>query len=205
MKILLIKRSAMALASVFVLLLAVSSSLEVRAQNSDEPPRDDPPAQASQDANWRNLLNLTQDQMTKIRAIRQQNVTEAQAIRRRVRQAQRALDQAIYSDNAGEAEIEQRTRELVEAQATEVRMRALTELSIRRVLTPEQLNTFRRIRQDRMNAQRGRRLDNAEQQRPLRNRRLENGINRPAPGDPVEGRPAGQRQRRLGLPRRIRP
>jgi Spy/CpxP family protein refolding chaperone len=197
MEKLLSKQTAMILAIVFVFLLGISSPLEVRAQNPDEPQQDDAPAQASQDSNWRTLLNLTPDQMVRIRAIRQQNVTEAQTIRRRVRQAQRALDQAIYSDNASEAEIEQRTRELVEAQAIEVRLRALTELSIRRVLTSEQLNIFRRIRQERMNAQRQRRMGNE-------------GI-RPGPADRLGGRPAGRPQRNinsgtmLGPPRRIRP
>lgn len=192
------KQKAMAMASVFALLLAVSSSLMVRAQNPDDPQRDDPPAQAGQDANWRNLLNLTQEQMARIRAIRQQNFTEAQAIRRRVRQAQRALDQAIYSDNASESEIEQRTRELVEAQAIEVRMRAQTELSIRRVLTNEQLEIFRRIRQERMMAQRERRMENRG------NRAI-------SPDNRLGGRP-GARGRgnlnqgtTLGTPRRIRP
>ena len=198
MKKLLSKQIAMTLASAFVLLLAVSSSHVVRAQNQGEPPRDDPHAQeANQDANWRNLLNLTPDQMVRIREIRQQNAVDAQTIRRRVRQAQRALDQAIYSDNASEADIEQRTRELVEAQAVEVRLRAMTELSIRRVLTSEQLNIFRRIRQERMNAQ--------------RERRMENGMNRPGPGNRIEGRPARQGQRNINSrptlvpPRRIRP
>jgi Spy/CpxP family protein refolding chaperone len=201
MKKLSFKRSVVALASVFLLFLAISFSLEVRAQNPNEPLRDDEPRaqeeEANRDANWRNLLNLTPEQMTRIRAIRQQNVEEAQAIRRRVRQAQRALDQSIYSDTASEAEIEQRTRELVEAQATEIRLRALTELSIRRVLTSEQLNIFRRIRQERMNAQ--------------RQRRMENGINRPGPGNRMGGRPRDQRPGNinsgptLGPPRRIRP
>ena len=201
MKKLSIKRRAMALASVFLLFLAISSSQEARAQNPNEPLRDDEPRaqeeDANRDANWRNLLNLTPDQMVRIRAIRQHNVEEAQAIRRRVRQAQRLLDQSIYSDNASDAEVEQRTRELVEAQATEIRLRALTELSIRRVLTNEQLDIFRRIRQERMNAQ--------------RQRRMEDGINRPGPGNRMGGRPGGQRPRdinsgpALGPPRRIRP
>lgn len=197
MKRLFSKQSVMAMTGVSVLFLIASFSLEVRAQNPGEPQRDDPPAQAVQDDNWRTLLNLTPEQMAKIRVIREQNFTEAQAVRRRVRQAQRALDQAIYSDNASEAEIEQRTRELVEAQTIEIRRRALTELSIRRVLTNEQLNIFRRIRQERMSAQRERRMENRE--------------NRAIPGGRIGGRPGARGRRNinqgttLGTPRRIRP
>lgn len=208
------QRTKMMAASLFVFLAALSS-MQISAQEPNQP-QDEPPAvQAQRDGNWRNLLNLSEDQMARIRQIRQQNMPEAQAIRRRVRQAQRALDQAIYADNSSEGEIEQRARALIEAQAAEVRMRASVELSIRRVLTPEQLNIFRRVRQERMNAPRGgRRLENADQQRPPGNPRLENGINRPPA--PLEGNRPGQintnstptlgpRGRRLGLPRRIRP
>jgi Spy/CpxP family protein refolding chaperone len=91
-------------------------------------------------------LNLTSDQLVKIRIIRQQNKEERQLVNERLRSAQRALDEAIYSDNATESEIEERARELATAQAASIRLRALTELSIRRVLTPEQLNTLRTIR-----------------------------------------------------------
>ena len=213
-----IKQRAAIIGMLFILLLAAPAR-QALAQNPADAPQGDQ-AQAAQDSDWRTALNLTPDQMTKIRAIREQNKVEGQAIRRRVNQAQRALDQAIYSDNVNEAEVDQRARELAEAQAAEVRMRATTELNIRRVLTPEQLNTFRTIRQERIRqAQLKRRLENGNPQGPLRNRRLENGINQsttPRNGD--ESRPAGGGQggrapnpalgpgaRRGVLPRRIRP
>lgn len=211
-----IRLRASTAALLFILLLAASSE----AQSPNDVPPGEPPAQASQDNNWKEQLGLTPEQIAKIQAIREQNRTEGQPIRRRVNQAQRALDLAIYSDNVNEAEIEQRARELAEAQAAEVRLRAKTELSIRRVLTPEQLNTFRLIRQQRMrDAQLKRRQENGNQQGPLRNQRLGNGMNQAPPPGAVEGRPAGNggqggqgvnpplgpRQRRGVLPRRIRP
>ncbi|MDT5060437.1 MAG: periplasmic protein CpxP/Spy [Acidobacteriota bacterium] len=216
MKHIFTKRTAATGAMLFVLLLAVSSR-QVLAQNPVDAPQGEQ-AQGNQDSDWRTALNLTPDQMAKIRSIREQNKADGQLIRRRVNQAQRALDQAIYSDNVNEAEIDQRAHELAEAQAAEVRMRATTELNIRRVLTPEQLNTFRTIRLERMrDAQMKRRQEKGNTQEPLRNRRLENGINQtPRNGD--ESRPAGAgqggrnlnpalgpKERRNGLPRRIRP
>jgi Spy/CpxP family protein refolding chaperone len=212
------KQRAATVGVLFILLLAVSAR-QVLAQNPAESPQGDQ-VQGAQDSDWRTALNLTSDQMAKIRAIREQNKVEGQSVRRRVNQAQRALDQAIYSDNVSEAEVDQRARELAEAQAAEVRMRATTELNIRRVLTPEQLNTFRTIRQERIRqAQIKRRLENGNSQGPLRNRRLENGINQStAPRNGDESRPAGAGQggrnpnpalgpgsRRGVLPRRIRP
>jgi Spy/CpxP family protein refolding chaperone len=217
MKHIFTKQTAATAAMLFILLLALSST-QVLAQNPVDSQQGDQ-AQGNQDSDWRTALNLTPDQMAKIRSIREQNKVDGQIIRRRVNQAQRALDQAIYSDNVDEAEIDQRARELAEAQAAEVRMRAMTELNIRRVLTPEQLNTFRLIRQERIRqAQMNRRLENGNPQGPLRNRRLENGINPPPPRNGDESRPAGggqggrnlnpalgPRERRGGLPRRIRP
>jgi Spy/CpxP family protein refolding chaperone len=195
MKKLLTKRTAATATILFIFLLAVSSS-RVLAQNPGDAPQGDQ-AQANQGADWKVQLKLTPDQLEKIRAITEQNRVEGQPIRRRVNQAQRALEEAIYSDNVNESEIEQRARELAEAQAAQVRMRAMTELSIRRVLTPEQLNTFRAIRQEQASKLREtqikRRQENANQPKPLNNKRLENGIKQQTPNE-----------RRTALPRKLR-
>ena len=60
--------------------------------------------------------------------------------------ARRALDEAIYADSLDEARVEHRMRQLSEAQAELLRLRASTELKIRGVLTPAQLQTFRELR-----------------------------------------------------------
>jgi Spy/CpxP family protein refolding chaperone len=188
------------------------------AQTADEAMQAET-GQGQRDANWATALGLTPDQIARIRTIRQQNRAERQMARQRLNQAQRALDEAIYSDDANEDVIEQRAREVAEAQAADVRLRAMTELSIRRVLTPQQLNTFRTIRLRRIReAQIRRRLENANPQRALRNRRLENGLDSPPMRDRFERRPAGggqggrvlnplpgARRRQGQLLRRIRP
>lgn len=215
MKKLFTRQTAAIALTLFLFLLSAS---QVLAQTPDEAAPADA-AQGNQDANWVTALGLTPDQVARIRAIRQQNRLERQTAQQRLNQAQRALDEAIYSDDASEALVEQRTREVAEAQAAEVRLRARTELGIRRVLTPQQLGTFRMIRQERIReAQMKRRMENGNQQRPLRNRRLQNGINLSAPRPALEGRPGDggkgdrnpnpvltPRQRRAGLLRRIRP
>jgi periplasmic protein CpxP/Spy len=185
------------------LLLLAATSSRALAQNAGEGAQAEV-GQNERDGNWATALNLTPDQVAQIRAIRQQNRADWQAARQRVRQAQRALDQSIYSDDASEAVIEERAREVAEAQAAEVRLRAMTELSIRRVLTPEQLQTFRTIRQERVRAaemnRRGARL------RRLGDRQLENGTKLPPARERLRGRSLLlPRQRRNRLPQTIRP
>jgi Spy/CpxP family protein refolding chaperone len=92
-------------------------------------------------------LNLSPDQLREIRAIREQNREEWRAVRLRLAEAHRALDEAIYADQINEALIEERAREVGAAQAAVARMRAITELKIRRVMTPEQLHTLRAMRE----------------------------------------------------------
>lgn len=111
-------------------------------------------------------LNLTVDQVRQIRQIRQKNRFEWQAVRQRLGAAQRALDDAIYADAVDESLIETRVQELGAAQAAAARMRSVTELSIRRVLTADQLDILKRIREEAQQGLRNRRTrgDNSLQQ-----------------------------------------
>ena len=112
-----------------------------------------------------------------MRSIQSESVPQARALNQRLNQARRALDEAIYSDTVDEALIEQRARDVAEAQAALVRLRAQTELRVRRVLTPEQLQQFRIIRQQAIIKQRQmrreqrieRQLEGGNPQRPARN------------------------------------
>ena len=148
-----------------------------------------PPAGLAQDPIRQ--LNLSPEQQQRIRAIREQNKEERAEINRRVRETMIALDQALDAENPNEALIEQRAREAGEAQTAAIRLRALTEIRIRRVFTPEQINMLRRLRalSRREQRQENRAQDrNPGNVRPLPNQR--NGMT-PAPG-----------LRRIGLPRR---
>src|SRR5918911_3067534 len=72
-------------------------------------------------------LNLTPEQLQQIREIRSQNETEVRALVRRINQARRALDEAIYAEQADEPLIEQRAKELADAVGAATRMRAQVE------------------------------------------------------------------------------
>lgn len=171
-----------------LLLLILSSPIAAFAQENGGPEAGAPNNQAGDIVRQ---LNLTPEQVQKIREIRESNKDERRAINQRLRQAQFALERAIYDENSDEAVIEERLRELSEAQKAAARVRALTELNIRRVLTPEQLTTLRTLRQQaRITAARNRRLQaeqNRQQQdgavRPTLRNRFGRGLNRPAQRD----------------------
>lgn len=102
----------------------------------------------SDPANLLLQLNLSPEQRAQLVEIRRQSASEGQALVRRLNQARRTLDAAIYADNVDEAVVEDNVREVAAAQSAVVRMRALTELRVRRVLTPEQLEMFRQLRRE---------------------------------------------------------
>lgn len=155
---------------VFFLLLIIFSPAQAFAQDEDGPAQEQterrPPRR---DGDLVRQLNLSPEQIEKIRAIREGNREQRWQLGQRIRAARQALDRAIYLENADEAVVEQRARELAEAQAAQVRLQAFVELSVRRVLTPEQLQTFRDLR---MRAERrNRRFSDEGNERPFGNRR----------------------------------
>jgi len=107
---------------------------------------------------------LTPEQRQKIRIIREQTKNERAAINQQLRQSNLALQQALDADNPDEAIVELRLRDAAAAQAAATRMRVLTELRIRRVLTPEQVNTWRSLLQQAVQARRER-LENQRSNR----------------------------------------
>src|SRR5258708_8241524 len=80
-------------------------------------------------------LNLSPEQLEKIKAIGAEQRAERQSATRRIKDAERLLDDAIYVDNADESEITARAKEVAGARAEEVRLQAIREERIRRILT----------------------------------------------------------------------
>jgi Spy/CpxP family protein refolding chaperone len=91
-------------------------------------------------------LELSPDQVRQIRLINQERKPQMDIAARRLRQANRALDEAIYSDTVNEQNFAARLAEFQAAQAQIARLRFESELNVRRVLTPEQLLRFRELR-----------------------------------------------------------
>jgi Spy/CpxP family protein refolding chaperone len=143
-------RVAPVLAALWALSFASPPAARAQEPPLTPEPQEGAPARRRQPRDRPNLfarLNLTPEQLTQLREIRRQSEAEARNLTRRLRLARRALDEAVYADVLDEAAIEGRTRELTAAQSALARLRAQTELRVRRVLTPEQLQTFRRLRQ----------------------------------------------------------
>lgn len=146
-----------------ILLLAIVGT-EVKAQT----PQTAEPAQTPTQAGQTQLpdfaqLNLSPDQIQKIRSINAELKDQRQAAGMKLRQAQRALSEAIEASTPNETLIEQRSHELADAQAATIRLRSLSEARILQVMTPEQRLKLREMRQ---RNQAARREGNQQQQLP---------------------------------------
>ena len=108
-------------------------------------------------------LNLTPEQREQIRSIREQNKTERAAINERLREANFALQTELDLENPDETVVEQRVRDVATAQAAAMRMRVLTEIRIRRVLTREQRVLLHSLQQQAQEIRRERLLTNPEE------------------------------------------
>ncbi|HUS10078.1 MAG TPA: periplasmic heavy metal sensor [Pyrinomonadaceae bacterium] len=122
-------------------------------------------------------LNLTPEQREQIRSIREDNKVERAALNQQLREANRALEEALNSDNPDEASVEKRLHDVSAAQFAATRMRVLTEIRIRRVLTAEQRNILRSLQQQARETRRERLQVNSEarqKRREERSRALQN-------------------------------
>jgi Spy/CpxP family protein refolding chaperone len=120
-------------------------------------------------------LNLTPEQREQIRAIRGDKQVERSLINQQLRETNRALQEALEADVPDEAVVEQRVREVAAVQASVMRMRIMTEIRIRRVLTPEQRALLKSLQQEAIKSQRERPMANPdERRRAERTRGLQN-------------------------------
>jgi len=138
--------------TVTVALIILGSTVGASAQTTqpqnqvETPPTQAQIAPAQQLPDFR-LLNLTPDQIQKIREINMGLKDERQAANLKLRQAQRGLAEAVESSTPDESVIAQRSREVAEAQANTIRLRSLTEARVLQVLTPDQRVKLREMRQ----------------------------------------------------------
>src|SRR2546425_8317881 len=178
-------------ALVTIALLTFGLALQARAQTPDQQPSNVQTQTQTAPANdMLGTLNLTPDQIQKIRGINAELREERQAANQRLRMAQRSLAEAIQSPTPDEALIAQRSKDVADAQANTIRLRSLTEARVLQVLTPEQRVKLRELRQ---RNQAMRRQNN--QQMPGLFGRRQDRLQRNANGNP--NAPLGPRQRKL--------
>lgn len=111
-------------------------------------------------------LGLSKEQIQRLRHVNAERRPQMDSAQARLREATRALDEAIYADQMVESDIQGRLKEMQLAQAEVFKIRTMNELAVRKILTPDQLMRFRTMRQRFENAR------NNMQNRPGMNRTL---------------------------------
>lgn len=91
-------------------------------------------------------LGLSFEQIQSVRKLNADRKPVEMQARRRFQAASRELNKAIYADTAGDEVFEARLKEFQSAQAEIARIKFTSELAVRRLLTPEQLERFRGLR-----------------------------------------------------------
>lgn len=133
----------------FLIVFTAFLALSTGAYGQDGPPPEDGPHDDRPDARRPNLLaelGLSREQVQQIRRMNQERRPMMMEAQRRMREANRDLDMAIYRDSVSAEEFQARLKELQAAQAELARLRFENELSVRKILTPEQLVRFRELR-----------------------------------------------------------
>ncbi|HKP69034.1 MAG TPA: periplasmic heavy metal sensor [Pyrinomonadaceae bacterium] len=134
----------------FLLAMLFSGSLTAFGQDGPPPTEDGRPPMDRPEGRRPNLLaelGLSPDQVREIRRMNQGHRPQMMRAQHRVGEATKALDMAIYADTYSEPEYQACLKEFQLAQAEVARLRFESELSVRKVLTPEQLVKFRGIRE----------------------------------------------------------
>jgi len=121
--------NALVRGAMFVSILLLATNLQAQNPNNEAAAQGQAAQQAQTNPNKKNPedlndLNITDAQKLQMRAIRDQLQIDLQTLQRQQRQANNALNQAIYSGTATDAEIEARSRTLADAHQVIVRRRA---------------------------------------------------------------------------------
>jgi periplasmic protein CpxP/Spy len=93
-------------------------------------------------------LGLSREQIQQIRRINRDKQPLMREAQDKLREANRALDAAIYADTPNEEEIKNRLKNVQTAHAEVLRIRTVMEFEVRKVLTAEQLAKFRQLREE---------------------------------------------------------
>lgn len=110
-------------------------------------------------------LRLTDEQKMQIRQINRQKRPQMRAAQQRFRQVKDELDMLIYADELDEVSLQNKVREVATAQAEIIKIRAMSEVAVRNVLSPEQLVKFRELRQRFKQQQKRRKMMRERRQR----------------------------------------
>ena len=166
--------SLIALAALLLLTISTTSRTQTTTQPTAEPGVAQQQQGPATMADMIGELGLTPEQIQKWRTINLELRDKQQAATMRLREARRALAEAVESPTPNEDLVKQRAKELSDAQAATTQLQALKEARILQTLTPDQRIKLKEIRQ-RNQAQRRANM----QQRNGRQNGLRNNTNAP--------------------------
>jgi len=131
---------------VFILACALVS---VQAQTSTQQPQtpDATETQTTQAPNLQTQLGLTPDQIQKWRALNQELRPQEVAGNLKVREAKRALSEAMEAPTPNEDLIKQRAKEFADAQSAMTQLQVLRQARVLQILTPEQRVKLKEIKE----------------------------------------------------------
>jgi Spy/CpxP family protein refolding chaperone len=123
--------------------------VSVEAQTTTPQPQTQDPAQTqtTQAPNLQAELGLRPDQIQKWRALNQELRPQEVTGNMKVREAKRALADAMEAPTPNEDLIKQRAKELADAQSAMTQLQALRQARVLQILTPEQRVKLREIRE----------------------------------------------------------
>jgi len=130
-----------------IIFILAGTLISVQAQTAtQQPPTQDPTQmQTTQAPNLQAELGLTPDQIQKWRALNQELRPQEVAGNMKVREAKRALADAMEAPTPNEDLIKQRAKELADAQSTMTQLQALRQARVLQILSPEQRVKLRDI------------------------------------------------------------
>ena len=120
-------------------------SMQAQTQPATPPAPTSNTTQPAQILNPITELNLTPDQIRQWRALNQEFRPQEVAGTLRVREAKRALTEAMEAQTPNEDLIKQRAKELADAQSVMTQLQALRQARTLQILTPEQRIKLREI------------------------------------------------------------
>lgn len=169
----------------YLVAILLFSAMPLFAQNNAEDTSVKPPTDQTKERSDRpNLfreLGLTPDQIAQIRGINIERKPLMEAATRKLREANKNLDMAIYADAPNEADVQARLDEYRQAQAEVVRLRFMSEFAVRKVLTPEQLVKFRDLRRKFAEMRRARQAERGDLPNIRQMKRMQRRGNSPKP------------------------
>lgn len=132
-----------------MIFILAGSLVSVKAQTVTQQPQtqDATQTQLTQAPNLQTELGLTPDQIQKWRALNQELRPQEVAGNLKVREAKRALADAMEAPTPNENLIKQRAKELADAQSAMTQLQALRQARVLQILTAEQRVKLREIRE----------------------------------------------------------